>query len=553
MTPTNPPPPPEELEQQRQALQAVLESSVFKKSSRLARLLQYICDKHFSGDTRDVKEYSIAVDIFRRPTSFDPATDSIVRVEFYRLRKTLREFSDGEGLDQPLQIVIATGQYLPQFVPQSLATSFHEIPPPEGVKSEVLDIPAEALAEVAADPMADTGELAPDQERRDAARSQNPFRFPLGSGRWLLAACVLIAIIGLSVVELKTWHRHHARQQAPTAPLNSHVADASMGSAVPSNGDGTIRIRCGYTKPIFRDQAGNLWMGDRFFDGGDPTEVPGQHIAATRNAQLYTTYRSGTFSYKIPLPPGSYELRLHFAETTYGPAAPLGGGENSRVFDVHMNGKPLLTQFDIEADAGESTADVRVFKDVHPSADGFLHLDFIGVLGLPLVNAIEVLPGIPHRLHTLRMVAQDNFFVDKNGNLWSPDSYFIGGRLGVDKIPVNGTDEPGLYAGERYGNFKYVLPADPGTYTLTLFFSEKYWGEYSSKNDPAGKRVFDVRCNGIPLVKNLDIAKEVGPGHALVKTFSGLHPDPQGKIVVSFAPVENYALVDAVELQEIAP
>ena len=549
MTTPNLAPQPEDLNAQQQALQAVLASSVFKKSSRLARLLQYICDKHFSGDTRDVKEYSIAVDIFRRPTSFDPATDSIVRVEIYRLRKKLREFYDGEGLDQTLQIVIATGQYLPQFVPRALAPSFLEIPPPDGIKDEILEIPAEVFPEEApAEPMAGSGTSA--HGWQSSALHPNAGRFQV-DGKWLLTAGVIVAVLTLSVVELKTWHRRHVRSQEAAAP--SRDADVSLAGAAPLNGD-AIRIRCGYAKPIFRDKSGNLWTGDRFFEGGEPTEVPGQPVAATRDALLYSTYRSGTFSYKIPLPPGTYELRLHFAETTYGPAAPLGGGENSRVFDVHINGKPLLTQFDIDADAGESTADIRVFKDVHPGADGFLRLDFIGVIGLPIINAIEVLPGTPHRLHTLRMVAQDNFFVDKEGNLWSPDSYFIGGRLGADKTPINGTDDPGLYAGERYGNFKYVLPADPGKYTLTLFFSEKYWGENSPKgDDPIGKRVFDVRYNGISLVHNLDITKEAGPGHALVKTFTGLRPNTQGKIVVSFAPVENYALVDAVELQEVAP
>lgn len=555
---------------QRQALHAVLESSIFKKSLRLARLLQYICEKYFSGDTRDVKEYSIAVDIFRRPTSFDPATDSIVRVEIYRLRKKLREFYDGEGMGQELEIVIATGQYLPQFIPRPTSPSMPELPsmlelpstlePPsiEEMKAEGIDAgyslhnSLRDAAHLAA--LAKESRVVAAEDRRTGIRVRiQDSRFPASRRNLALTVCALLALAGLLGAVRKAWDRGYGHRGSGVSSSTTEVNSTSGGNA----GAGTIgvaekplRIRCGYTKPLFRDESGNLWIGDQYFQGGAATEVGSQHIAATRNAQLYLTYRSGTFSYKIPLQPGTYEMRLHFAETTYGPAAPLGGGENSRVFDVQMNGKPLLTQFDVEADAGENTADVRVFQDIHPAPDGFLHLDFIGVLGLPMINAIEILPGIPHRLHTIRMVAQNNFFVDKAGNLWSPDSYFIGGQLGEDQTVINGTDDPGLYAGERYGNFRYALPADAGTYTLTLFFSEKYWGEITAKNEAVGQRVFDVRCNGIALIRNLDIVSEVGPGHALTKTFSGLHPNAQGKIVVSFVPVVNYALVDAVELKK---
>src|SRR5580692_9121947 len=101
---------------ERAALDAVLASGIFENRPRLARLLEYICERYFEGDIDSIKEYSIATEVFRRPASFDQATDSIVRVEVFRLRKRLREFYDGEGADQPLEIVIATGHYRPEFI-----------------------------------------------------------------------------------------------------------------------------------------------------------------------------------------------------------------------------------------------------------------------------------------------------------------------------------------------------------------------------------------------------------------------------------------------------
>src|ERR1700684_2103574 len=101
---------------ERAALYAVLTSGTFDNKPRLANLLRYICERHFDGDTGAIKEYSIATDVFGRSQSFDQATDSIVRVEAFRLRKKLREFYEGEGADQPIEIVVATGHYRPEFL-----------------------------------------------------------------------------------------------------------------------------------------------------------------------------------------------------------------------------------------------------------------------------------------------------------------------------------------------------------------------------------------------------------------------------------------------------
>ena len=134
-----------------------------------------------------------------------------------------------------------------------------------------------------------------------------------------------------------------------------------------------------------------------------------------------------------------------------------------------------------------------------------------------------------------------------------PDTYYSSGQLAADKVVIDGTSEPGLYAGERYGNFNYALPVDKGSYKLTLYFSEKYWGSQVLQRGGAGSRVFDVFCNGVALSRGLDIVKEAGPGRALVKTYRGLRPNAQGKLIVSFVPDVNYASVNAVEVEEVIP
>ncbi len=131
-----------------------------------------------------------------------------------------------------------------------------------------------------------------------------------------------------------------------------------------------IRILAGSSRS-FVDHAGKLWNADAWFAGGTAVKSSVVQIWRTQNPDFYRTSRQGNFSYAIPLKKGIYELHLHFAETVYGPDAAEAGGEGSRILSVHANGKTLLNRFDIVADAGANrTADVKVFTDISPAADG---------------------------------------------------------------------------------------------------------------------------------------------------------------------------------------
>src|SRR5579872_5462366 len=104
-----------ELDEQRAELKSVLESRHFVRAPKLAQLLSYLCEKFFSGQTGQIKEYSIGVEVFGRGDSFDQNTDSIVRVEANRLRKRLAEYYSTDGALHRLQILIPVGQYVPEF------------------------------------------------------------------------------------------------------------------------------------------------------------------------------------------------------------------------------------------------------------------------------------------------------------------------------------------------------------------------------------------------------------------------------------------------------
>jgi hypothetical protein len=194
-------------------------------------------------------------------------------------------------------------------------------------------------------------------------------------------------------------------------------------------------------------------------------------------------------------------------------------------------------------------ADERIFRDVSPGADGKLNLSFEGVSGKPIINALEIVPGQPHRQLPIRITTQPTPFLDRAGNVWSPDNYFLGGQSSLPKPRVTGTADPGLFSMERWGHFTYALPVDPrGTYSVTLYFAEFYFGPDGNGKGGDGSRRFNVFCNGQTLLNDFDIFKEAGALHAVIKTFHHLKPSPQGKLDLTFEPISNYANVSAIEV-----
>jgi len=556
---------PELLEQERSELEAVLASGALARAPRQAKLLAYVCAEYFAGRGDQLKEYNLATEVLDRPADFDQARDAIVRVEIYRLRKKLREYYRRHGAGHSLHIVIEPGQYVPSFVsreesPYQQAESdvAPSEPAPEngGIATVERDPPA---SEEAGKNRFNSAVLPPAAARESQPDAPHPARFLHQRLALTLSLIAVAGMLGLLGMRIRQSSRHVTTTAGQPAPPQAEAAPA----AAPAD---TVRIRAGYFKGAYIDRAGNVWQSDRYYSGGDALAQPRQYIARTLNPGMFQTMRSGQFSYDIPLPPGNYELRVYFCETHYGADTLSGGGETSRLFEVSMNGQPLLHIFDIIKDAGgDDIADVRAFKDVHPAADGKLHLRFQSLIDSPVLNAIEITPAAPGRMNPIRIVAQENSYTDHEGHVWQPDEYARGGQFAVHlhRSPVSGTLDPDLYVGERFGNFDYAIPVPPGHYGATLYFAETYWGtdnqrpgqalpDYrGSPEGGAGSRMFDVYGNGRVLLKDFDIFKEAGgPGRAVVRTFHNLEPDGEGKLVFRFVPTRDYACLNAIEIAD---
>lgn len=509
-----------ELELQRAELNSVLTSQEFLRAPKLAQLLTYLCEKSFAGEASQIKEYSIGLEVFNRGASFDQDSDSIVRVEANRLRKRLAEYYAGEGASHALQITVPVGQYVPRFEPRSL--------PPQ---------PGPIVDSTPPNGTPETG----------SSGTLNWWRSP-----WTLRTAIVILISGAAWT-IYTVRNHPSPEQptseTTTAPLQREIADGQFG---PPGGE-EIRILAGANRSLV-DHAGKLWSADAGFTGGTAVRSALQHIDRTLDSGFYRTSRQGQFRYDIPLKSGVYELRLHFAETVYGPDTTGTGGEGSRLMTVRANGQPLLTHFDVIGDAGSSqTADVKVFSGIHPSADGILHLDFAGEEGKEaILSAIEILPGVAGQIRPVRILPRQSPYYSNDSHWWSPDSYFEGGQLATYVQEVTGTDDPELYETERWGNFSYAIPVTPGRYSVVLHFAARH----NNPGEPAAadgatyvSHVFNVFCNGRTLLENFDLGKEAGDrGDVVIRHFPSIEPNAQGKIVLAFVPVAGHATVSGIEV-----
>jgi hypothetical protein len=502
-------------EEERAELETVLDAPVFRKTPNQSRILRYLCEKRMGGDMEPVKEYQIAVDVLGRSEDYDQREKSTVRVEVYRLRKKLKQYYEQEGSDHAVRIVIEPGQYAAHFV---RAADFANLPAlSDSLEGEDLDIAGQE------------GSPAGPPAAKSSRLNRRGIMVLLGAALLLAGGALL-------------WWKHLLLHEAATRPpLPAQAVPAIAASD-------EIRILAGYPRDNYIDSLGRVWLGDRYFSGGQAVVAPRRIIARTFDPTLFRNYRRGNFTYALPARPGIYELRLHFARATA--AWTLEEKPSSYMVRISINGVfQGLRKNTVVDPAGEVVADERVFRNVSPASDGKVHIGFVNSSDYAFVNAIELLRDTSTKIRPFRMTNQPSYYTDSRGLLWQPDRWFSGGAMVVRREPVEGTTDPDLYGGERYGAFSYLIPVAAGRYGLTLWFSETWFGPGMPGGNGVGSRTFSVRCNRATLLHDFDVFREAGGARRVIsRTFHGLSPSPEGKLFLEFQQERGDAVVNAIEV-----
>lgn len=292
-----------------------------------------------------------------------------------------------------------------------------------------------------------------------------------------------------------------------------------------SSTGGTIQINSG-------GGATGTWVADTDVSGGATSSTTAaintSNVASPAPQAVYQTERFGTFTYTIPnlTANSSYTVNLHFAEIYWNAAG-------KRLFNVTINGSPVLTNFDVFAAAGgENIAIVKSFPAT-ASATGQITIQFTnGSADQAKVSGIELIPG------SSGTGTDAEFFVNSGGpatGTWAADEDFTGGTesstaSSINTANVTNPAPQAVYQSERYGSFTYTIPGiSSGTHTVRLHFAEFYW-------TAAGQRVFNVSINGTPVLTNFDIIAAAGAKDtAVVEQFTAT-PNTSGQIVIQFAP-----------------
>uniref|UniRef100_Q026G9 Malectin domain-containing protein n=1 Tax=Solibacter usitatus (strain Ellin6076) TaxID=234267 RepID=Q026G9_SOLUE len=508
----------------------VASSSTFERSPRLRAFFLHVCRCALDNKPEGATEQQVGIYVYDRPPGYNPNEDNIVRSQARLLRLKLEHHFASVGKDEAVVITIPKGRYLPVFETRpEEPVILHTAHPPEQGKSRLL----------------------------------------------LRILGGVVVLFGLTIIWFGylLFKSRSATPQASVAPAGSVTRPEQIEATQPSKnlplglapGAGEVRIAAGHTGPPYVDVFGRRWEADRYFEGGIPQPGPKHFFPPVPDDGLFKNMREAISAdmtvpqsqrqirYDIPVRSGVYELRLYFADPLRQPEVDQKeDAQNRRHFQINLNGHLLLRDFDAVADGGSAAVTVRVFKDVYPAPDGKLHLEFLSSWGKPaFVSALEITPGTPGKLKPIRISAHQSGFVDTDGTHWSGDNYFIEGRTNLYRNSGTGPKIPALYTGERHGNFSYAIPVTPGSFTVKLHFLESFFSSLVPAADcrGAGCRVFDVICNGVLLLKDFDIF-QAAPGafRPVSREFHGLHPNGQGKLLLSFSPVVNYAEVRAIEV-----
>lgn len=147
------------------------------------------------------------------------------------------------------------------------------------------------------------------------------------------------------------------------------------------------RINCG-------GSTARSWDSDQYFSGGEAaTTNSGIDTADVRNPAPQAVYQSErygqNFLYTFPdLNPGTtYLVRLHFVEFS-------SGSRGERLFDVLINRKEVLTNFDIFGATGDKFRAIVKEFNATPDSSGNIRIVFKAKTDprWAVVQGIEILP-----------------------------------------------------------------------------------------------------------------------------------------------------------------
>lgn len=104
-------------------LQKIFAHPAFKSSRRCPAFLQYIVEHRLRGDTQQLKERTIGIEVFGRDADYDTNVEPIVRTTASEVRRRIAQYYHESGHENEIRIEFPPGSYVPEFhLPQLQAS-----------------------------------------------------------------------------------------------------------------------------------------------------------------------------------------------------------------------------------------------------------------------------------------------------------------------------------------------------------------------------------------------------------------------------------------------
>lgn len=106
-------------EAERESIYAQLEKiaahSAFKSSRRCVAFLRFVVERQLRGDTQQLKERMIGVEVFGRDADYDTNDEPVVRTTASEVRKRIAQYYHEPGHEMEIRIELPLGSYHPEF------------------------------------------------------------------------------------------------------------------------------------------------------------------------------------------------------------------------------------------------------------------------------------------------------------------------------------------------------------------------------------------------------------------------------------------------------
>jgi hypothetical protein len=120
----------------QEQLEKLLATPLFNSSKRYPSFLRFVIARVLAGQTDQLKERILGVEIFGRPADYDTNTDPIVRVTAAEIRKRIEHYYQDPRHSQEIRLFLPSGSYAPQF-----SWPGH----PSGISSTRLEMPVHSI------------------------------------------------------------------------------------------------------------------------------------------------------------------------------------------------------------------------------------------------------------------------------------------------------------------------------------------------------------------------------------------------------------------------